>query len=222
LTEQVNPTDLTSEGLSPLITVRDWVGPRWVETVDGEFGLPAWGVNIGHASDDGDVVLFVATIRKPQFLSFMGRRPGGDALEMVGDTGLFGLLNRTLPKFVGDERDRYIRAVPQFTVDMAKQVRDWPAVRWALEGEAVQLRVFTFAGAWVAVEADLPLVVLGDGVPSERIDLARDLDSPLANAVRTGIDVSELPSQARPLHRAFSPPREPHPDHYRLLRRFER
>lgn len=172
--------ELSSAGIFPILVVDAWDGRRWIETVNGEFGKPAWGVQIGHTTTDGGPVVLVSTIRKDEFFEYESSTEP-DPLVVVAYVGLFNLLNATFPGFSGEMRERYSRALPKFANREAKRAPEWPTVPWTVDGVPIRPHLFFFCGAWVAVADELPLITLGDGQSADEIHLVHDTDSRLQN-----------------------------------------
>ena len=149
-------------GLGP-----DWHGPRWLERIDGTFGVAPFAITLAHGDrpyfqEGQPLVLVTSTLRKPP----VPMAPRTDAvLALLGLTAVANVLRPELDDQVA--RRLTARLVPHLE-HAATHWDSWPRVEWLIHGETVMARFASFDVGWAGfcnASDDVAVVVAAYGVP---------------------------------------------------------
>jgi hypothetical protein len=163
---------------------RLWQGPRWLDSVEGELGAPAWAIWLHHGfttvPDATRPWVRVGSHPRERHARLMTPQ-GGDPVREVAFAALFSLANLTLPAPQDrPQADGYLRRLVEYVEARADRYADWPVATWRIHDTAVGAHVHHWAGAWAGFTtelADIAVAALGHRVPVGAVELTEVVDS---------------------------------------------
>jgi len=203
-----------------------WPGSRWLEMFGDVLGDPVRWISLGHQSQAGESLIFLATYSRPP-TDALAARTGLPPLREVASSAAVVLVNVTLPVQSVPRPAGFHRALIEHAGERADQFAQWPLMPLQVDGVAATGRVWWFAGGWTVVSEAVEgvyLTAVGLGNDPDGLSLAVlqhgsayhfNLDQPLhyprvisaSKAARAGGD--------RPMPRR----EDGHSDQLRLLRK---
>jgi hypothetical protein len=167
------PVDFPVYGLEP-----SWPGSRWLESFGDRIGDPVTWVSLAHLGYVTGSLVFVETFSRTRVDLGHSERP----LAEVAGYACTVLINMTLPEHSQPFPDGFLPALVNLSERQSEQCEQWPQTRWRVDGRAVSVRVWRFAGGWAAVSEGVEGVYLaaaGMGTEPDGLSLAvvRDGDA---------------------------------------------